>query len=71
MHVIDLASARDARGRLAQFYHRQDMANRLWLKEKVASFEYAASSLRAHVMELEDLVMKLKHANRGLCEGEV
>ena len=71
MHVIDSASARDAWGRKAQFHHSQDMANRLWLKEKFASFTYTASSMGAHVMELEDLVMKLKRANCGPSEEDV
>ena len=60
MHVIDSATATDAWGRLAQFHHSQDMANQLLLKEKLASFKYAASCMSSHVIELEDLVMKLK-----------
>ena len=45
IHVIDAATAREAWGRLEQFHHSQDMANRLWLKEKFASFSYTASSM--------------------------
>uniref|UniRef100_A0AAV1VJU0 CCHC-type domain-containing protein n=1 Tax=Peronospora matthiolae TaxID=2874970 RepID=A0AAV1VJU0_9STRA len=47
------------------------MANRLWLKEKFASFKYAASSMSGHVMEMEDLVMKMKRANCGPSEEDV
>ena len=71
MHVIDAATAREPWGRLAQFHHSQDMANRLWLKEKFASFSYTASSMSSHVMEMEDLVMKLKRANCGPSEEDV
>ena len=59
MHFIDSATAREAWGRLAQFHHSQDMANRIWLKEKFASLSYMASSMSSHVMEMEDLLMKL------------
>ena len=71
MHVIDSASAREAWGRLAQFHRSQDMANRLWLKEKFASFSYTASSMSSHVMEMEDLVMKSQRANCGPSEEDV
>uniref|UniRef100_A0AAV1U342 Polyprotein n=1 Tax=Peronospora matthiolae TaxID=2874970 RepID=A0AAV1U342_9STRA len=71
MHVIDSATAREAWGRLARFHHSHDMANRLWLKEKFASFKYAASSMSGHVMELEDLVMKMKRANCAPSEEDV
>ena len=30
-----------------------------WLKEKFSSFKYIASSISGHVMELEELVMKM------------
>ena len=39
------------------------MSNLLWLKEKFASFKYASSIMSGHVMELYDLVMKLRRAN--------
>uniref|UniRef100_A0AAV1UGU1 Retrovirus-related Pol polyprotein from transposon TNT 1-94-like beta-barrel domain-containing protein n=1 Tax=Peronospora matthiolae TaxID=2874970 RepID=A0AAV1UGU1_9STRA len=71
MHVIDSATAREAWGRLAQFHRSQDMANRLWLKEKFASFSYTASSMSSHVTEMEDLVMQLKRANCGPSEEDV
>ena len=71
MHFIDSATAREAWGRLAQFHHSQDMANRLWLKDKFASSSYTASSMSSHVMEMEDLVMKLKRTNCGPSEEDV
>ena len=71
MHVIDAATARDAWGRLARFHHTQDMANRLWLKEKFSSFKYTASSISGHVTELEDLVMKMRNANCAPSEEDV
>ncbi|POM69832.1 RxLR effector candidate protein [Phytophthora palmivora] len=36
MHVIDAVSVREAWARLENFHPTQDMANRLWLKEKFA-----------------------------------
>uniref|UniRef100_A0AAV1U3E5 CCHC-type domain-containing protein n=1 Tax=Peronospora matthiolae TaxID=2874970 RepID=A0AAV1U3E5_9STRA len=71
MHVIDSATAREAWKRLARFHHSHDMANRFWLKEKFASFKYAASSMSGHVMELEDLVMKIKRARCGPSEEDL
>uniref|UniRef100_A0AAV1V1L8 CCHC-type domain-containing protein n=1 Tax=Peronospora matthiolae TaxID=2874970 RepID=A0AAV1V1L8_9STRA len=68
MHVIDSATAREVWGHLARFHHRHDMANRHWLKELLASFKYAASSISGHAMELEDLV---KRANCGPSEEDV
>lgn len=71
MHVIDATSATEAWGRLARFHHTQDMANRLWLKEKFASFKYTASNMSGHVMELEDLVMKMRSANCAPSEEDI
>ena len=59
MHVIGSNTARDAWGKLAMFHRTQDMANRLWLKEKLFSFKYTASSISSHVAELEELVLKI------------
>ena len=71
MHVIDSDNARDAWGRLAKFNNTQDMASRLWLKEKFASFKFTASSISGHVTELEDLVMKMNSTNCGPSEEDV
>ena len=71
MHVINAANARDAWGRLAKFHATQDMANRLWLKEKFAAFKYTASSISGHVTELEDIVMKMNNASCGPSEEDV
>ena len=60
MHVIGSENARAAWGKLAMFHRIQDMASHLWLKEKIASFKYTASSISGHVMELEDLVLKMQ-----------
>ena len=59
MHVITSTTARDAWGGLAQFYHTQDMASRLWLKERFSSFKYTATTMSAHVTELERLVLDM------------
>ncbi|CAI5720782.1 unnamed protein product [Peronospora destructor] len=59
MHVIGSETARAASGKLVMFHRTQDMANRLWLKEMFASLKYTASSISGHVMELEELVMKM------------
>uniref|UniRef100_A0AAV1T398 Uncharacterized protein n=1 Tax=Peronospora matthiolae TaxID=2874970 RepID=A0AAV1T398_9STRA len=71
MHVIDSATARNAWESLAQFHHNQDLSNRLWLREKFSSFKCAASTMSGHVMELEDLVMKMRRANCGTSEEDV
>ncbi|KAE9119699.1 hypothetical protein PF010_g7762 [Phytophthora fragariae] len=71
MHVIDAATAKDAWAKLENFHRTQDMANRLWLKEKFASFKYTASSIKDHVMELETLVLKMRNANCGPNEEDV
>lgn len=71
MHIIDSVSARDAWGRLARFNRTKDMASRLWLKEKFAAFKYTASSIRDHVTELEDLVLRMNDANCGPSEEDV
>lgn len=60
VHVIGSETARVAWGTLAMFNHTQDMTNRLDLKEKFASFKYTASSIVGHVMELEELVLKMQ-----------
>ena len=46
------------------------MSNRLWLKEKFASFKYTASSISAHFTELEELVLKMKSASCGPSEED-
>ena len=71
MHVVNSTSAREAWGALAKFHHTQDMANRLWLKEKFASFKYTATSISAHVTELERLVMDMRGANCAPSEEDV
>ena len=59
MHVITARYAWDAWGKLAMFHRTQDMANRLWLKEKVSSFKYTASSISSHDTEFKELVLKI------------
>ena len=71
LHVIGAESAMAAWGKLAMFHRTQDMANRLWLNEKFASFKYTASSISGHVMELEELVMKMKSASCEPSEEDV
>ena len=71
MHVIGSETATDAWGRLAKFHATQDMASRLWLKEKFASFKYTASSMSGHVTDLEELVMKMKSASCGPSEEDI
>lgn len=47
------------------------MVNRLWLKEKFASFKYTAWNISGHVTETEDLVIKMKGADCGPSEEDV
>uniref|UniRef100_A0AAV1T9P9 CCHC-type domain-containing protein n=1 Tax=Peronospora matthiolae TaxID=2874970 RepID=A0AAV1T9P9_9STRA len=47
------------------------MASRLWLKKKFASFKHTASDMTSHVMELEQLVLKMNEAECGLSEEDM
>ena len=71
MHVVRTESARDAWIALAQIHRTQDMANRLWLKEKFATFKYTTANMSAHVMELQQLVLEMNGAECGPCEEDV
>ena len=51
MHVITATTARAAWGGLAKCQYTQDMANRLWLKERFSSFKYTATTISAHVTD--------------------
>uniref|UniRef100_A0AAV1VK69 Uncharacterized protein n=1 Tax=Peronospora matthiolae TaxID=2874970 RepID=A0AAV1VK69_9STRA len=70
MHVITTSSACEAWGALARVHRTQDMASRLWLKEKFATFKFAASDMSAHVMELERLVLEMNGASCGPSEED-
>ena len=70
MHVITTSSAREAWGALAQVYRTEDMASRLWLKEKFATFKYTAPDMSAHVLELERLVLDMNGASCGPSEED-
>uniref|UniRef100_H3H7C1 CCHC-type domain-containing protein n=1 Tax=Phytophthora ramorum TaxID=164328 RepID=H3H7C1_PHYRM len=52
----------EAWDKLEKFHRAQDVANRLWLKEKFSSFKYTTSSVSKHVTELEQLVLEMKSA---------
>ena len=71
MHVVRTDNARDAWIALARVHRTHDMASRLWLKEKFASFKYTAKDMSAHVMELEELVLKMNGAECGPSEEDV
>uniref|UniRef100_H3H953 Integrase catalytic domain-containing protein n=1 Tax=Phytophthora ramorum TaxID=164328 RepID=H3H953_PHYRM len=62
MHVVTAKSAKEAWEKLEKFHRAQDVANRLWLKEKFSSFKYTTSSVSKHVTELEQLVLEMKSA---------
>ena len=70
MHVITTGSAREAWGALARVHQTQDMASRLWLKEKFATSKYTAPSMSVHVMELERLVLDMTGASCGPSEED-
>ncbi|OWY91031.1 RxLR effector protein, partial [Phytophthora megakarya] len=63
MHVVTAESAKEAWDKLEAVHKAQDMANRLWLKEKFSSFKYMASSIGEHVTELERLVLEMTNAS--------
>ena len=71
MHVINSDTARGAWEALAQVHRTKDMASRLWLKEKFASFKYTAVDMSAHVMELGQLVLEMKGADCGPSEEDM
>ena len=70
MHVITTSNAREAWGALARVHRTQDMASRLWLKEKFATFKFTAPDMSAHVMELERLVLDMNGASCGPSEED-
>uniref|UniRef100_H3GEE3 CCHC-type domain-containing protein n=1 Tax=Phytophthora ramorum TaxID=164328 RepID=H3GEE3_PHYRM len=45
MHVVTSTTAKEAWDTLKKFHKTQDMANRLWLKEKFSAFKFTASSV--------------------------
>ena len=55
MHVVSASCAREAWFMLEAFHRTRDMANRLWLKEKFASFQYTSTSISGHVMSWKTL----------------
>lgn len=71
MHIVHTNSAREAWVSLAQVHRTQDMASRLWLKERFASFKYTAKDMSTHVMELERLVLEMNGASCGPGEEDV
>uniref|UniRef100_A0AAV1VI23 CCHC-type domain-containing protein n=1 Tax=Peronospora matthiolae TaxID=2874970 RepID=A0AAV1VI23_9STRA len=70
-HVVCTEDARDAWSALARVHRTHDMASRLWLKEKFASFKYTAPDMTSHVMELEQLVLKMGGAECGPSEEDI
>lgn len=71
VHVMNATSAKETWEALERFHRTQDMASRLWLKEKFASFKYTTTDMSAHVMELEQLVLQMRSANCGPNEEDV
>ncbi|KAG6612000.1 RxLR effector candidate protein [Phytophthora cinnamomi] len=71
MHVVTSKTAKEAWDTLKTFHKTQDMANRLWLKEKFSAFKFTASSVSNHVTELEKLVMDMKNAGCEPSEEDV
>uniref|UniRef100_A0AAV1TZW8 DUF4219 domain-containing protein n=1 Tax=Peronospora matthiolae TaxID=2874970 RepID=A0AAV1TZW8_9STRA len=65
MHVITTDSAREAWGALARVHRTQDMANRLRLIERFATFKYTATDMSTHIMEQERLVLQMNGAMCG------
>nr|CCA19837.1 AlNc14C80G5249 [Albugo laibachii Nc14] len=63
MNVVNANDAREAWCTIHAFHLTTNMANHLWLKEKFALFKYKKSSIRAHVMKLERLVMEMRCTN--------
>lgn len=51
MHVIRTSSAQEVWTALDRFHRMQDMASRLWLKEKFASFNHTATDMNSDVTE--------------------
>ena len=56
---------------VAQFYHTQDIASRLWLKERFSSFKYTATKMSAHLTELERLVLDMTKVGCSPSEEDV
>uniref|UniRef100_A0AAV1THX7 DUF4219 domain-containing protein n=1 Tax=Peronospora matthiolae TaxID=2874970 RepID=A0AAV1THX7_9STRA len=62
LHVVCTENARDEWSALARVHRTHDMASRLWLKEKIASFKYTTPDMTFHVMEPEQMVLKMNGA---------
>ena len=63
MHMFSANYAREAWCTLDAFHRTTNMANRLWLKERFASFKYTKPSIGEHVRDLERLVMEMQYTN--------
>ena len=70
MHIITTDSAREAWGALAKVHRTQDMASRLWLEEKFATFEYTALDMSSHVLELKRLMLDMNGGSCGPSEED-
>lgn len=65
VHIMNAARAQELRAALERFRQTQDMASRLWLKNKFTSFKYAATDICVHVMKLEQLMFQMRSADCG------
>ena len=55
---------------LAKVHRTQDMASRLWLEEKFATFEYTALDMSSHVLELKRLMLDMNGGSCGPSEED-
>uniref|UniRef100_A0AAV1TBL5 DUF4219 domain-containing protein n=1 Tax=Peronospora matthiolae TaxID=2874970 RepID=A0AAV1TBL5_9STRA len=67
---ITTDSAREAWEALARVHRTQDMASRLWLKERFDTSKYTATDMSTHIMELERLVLEMNETSCGPSEED-
>ncbi|CEG38607.1 FOG: Transposon-encoded proteins with TYA, reverse transcriptase, integrase domains in various combinations [Plasmopara halstedii] len=67
-HVISAGSAAEVWMMLRRIHEGQDVANRLWLREKYATFTYGGDSMEVHVGNLEALLIHLDSAGCAVAQ---
>lgn len=71
LHVVATTNASEAWAVLKGMNESRDMASRMWLKEKFATFRFTASTMEKHFEELEALVLQMGSAGCRPDEDDV
>lgn len=71
LHVVATTTAAEAWAVLKGLNESRDMASRMWLKEKFATFCFSLSTMKKHFEELEALVLQMSSAGCRPDEDDV